>query len=216
MDLNRNDFALSYARTLKPDIVSEPIEKGSYSLIGILQDFPDRVLKWSLLTRFAQENFDCEKRAIEILGENPYTVRYFGELKEGLLQFEYHPLRSIRYQYNQGNMPPLAQRFKWCHQAVLGIEYIHSKDLAHHDISTRNILLSSNLDLKFCDFGRATLVGAPAETTGDCQYTFEHLWNNCWERSFQFDLFSLWSLFYEIILGKPPYEARGTERRRSL
>ena len=42
-------------------------------------------------------------------------------------------------------------------QLLRGLKYIHSHDVLHRDIKSRNLLVNSNCDLKICDFGLARL-----------------------------------------------------------
>ena len=39
---------------------------------------------------------------------------------------------------------------------VEGVEYLHSKGIAHQDLKPENMLLDKNYNLKLCDFGLAT------------------------------------------------------------
>lgn len=34
-----------------------------------------------------------------------------------------------------------------------GLKFIHSADVLHRDIKTKNILINSNFDVQICDFG---------------------------------------------------------------
>ena len=43
-------------------------------------------------------------------------------------------------------------------QLIEGIEYCHNKSILHRDIKLDNILLSSNGEIKICDFGVSKLV----------------------------------------------------------
>jgi len=40
-----------------------------------------------------------------------------------------------------------------------GISYIHSCNIIHNHISTRNVLIEADMTLKICDFGFSTIVG---------------------------------------------------------
>src|SRR5205814_6992461 len=143
--------------------------------------------------------FECEKRALALVGQHPYIVQLLWTSESGIC-FEYHPFQSMRHYYAESGLPSLDQRYRFCHQAVSGFAYIHSKNLVHHDISARNILVSSDLDIKICDFGSATFVGEHPHGAGEFRYTFGRLVKE-WEMTFQYDLFCMGALFYEIILG---------------
>lgn len=43
-------------------------------------------------------------------------------------------------------------------QLILGLMYVHSKKVLHRDIKLDNILLTSEGDVKICDFGVSKLV----------------------------------------------------------
>jgi serine/threonine protein kinase len=192
------------ARKPRPSIVSEVIERGTNACIGILRDSPGWVLKWPHSNADALKSFECEKRALAHLGQNHYIVQLIAVLDEGLC-FEYHPFRSIRHYYKQAQSSSLDQRYQWCHLSVSGFAYIHSKNIIHHDISARNILLSSNLDVKICDFGSAGQLGEDVHGLAEFRYSFGRV-SLDWEKTFQYDLFCMGALFYEIILGRAPYD----------
>ncbi|KAL4480209.1 hypothetical protein ABPG74_020725 [Tetrahymena malaccensis] len=44
---------------------------------------------------------------------------------------------------------------KFVKQMIEGLEYLHNKDYVLRDVSVRNILLTTNEEIKFCDFGLA-------------------------------------------------------------
>ena len=48
-------------------------------------------------------------------------------------------------------------------------------------------------------------VGEHPHGAGEFRYTFGRMQKE-WERTFQYNLFCMGALFYEIILGRPPYE----------
>lgn len=50
------------------------------------------------------------------------------------------------------------------YQILRGLKYIHSANVIHRDIKTRNLLINANCDIKICDFGLArTAVRCPKE-----------------------------------------------------
>src|SRR5271154_1188587 len=111
-----NQIPVTIVQEHKLPIVSKIIDRGTHSFVGILRDHPTCVLKWPRQNEDALKSFECEKRALTLLGQHSYIV--------------------------QLGPPSLDQRYRWCHQAVSGFAYIHSKNLIHHDISARNVLLS--------------------------------------------------------------------------
>ena len=52
-------------------------------------------------------------------------------------------------------LPPLtlAQKVTMCNQVALGMEHLANHRFVHKDLATRNLLLSSNLDLKITSLG---------------------------------------------------------------
>jgi serine/threonine protein kinase len=192
------------SRQRKPSVVSEIIERGSNALVGILRDNPSFVLKWPLPDDpEAIESFERERIAFERLGQHQYIVQLLWASERGLC-LEYHPLRSIRHHYTENELPPLSQRLQWCRQAVSGFAFIHSKNIVHMDILARNILLSSDLDIKICDFGSAALLGERVRGLAEFRYIGGRFPTD-WKATFKYDLFCMAALFYEVILGKPPY-----------
>ena len=161
------------------------------------------MLKWPHHNDDAIKSFECEKHALALLGQHPYIVQLLWTSERGLC-FEYHPFQSIRHYYAESGLPPLDLRYRWCHQAVSGFEYIYSKNLIHHDISARNILLSSDLTIKICDFGSATHLGDELHGSAEFRYSFGRVLRD-WKATFNYDIFCMGALFYEIIVGKPPF-----------
>lgn len=43
-------------------------------------------------------------------------------------------------------------------EIILGLEYMHSKNICHRDLKPDNILLDSNFHVKICDFGEAKIM----------------------------------------------------------
>jgi serine/threonine protein kinase len=192
----------------QPESVSEVIAGGSGGFIGILRDSPACVLKFC-----SPENLDaveCLQRETEILGtlgHHKHIARLEAVRDDGL-SFVYYPFGSIRdyYQSLDNNLPPLQDRFRWCHQCIAGIAYIHSKNILHNDISARNVLLSPDMTIKICDFGFSTF-GRIAGVLGRTETRYERPSTSRYtDASPLDDLFAVGSLLFEILSGKRPYD----------
>jgi hypothetical protein len=72
------------------------------------------------------------------------------------------------------------------------------------DISARNILLLSDLEIQICDFGSAALLSERVRGLAEFRYSGERFPAD-WKATFKYDLFCMAALFYEIILGKSSY-----------
>lgn len=82
---------------------------------------------------------------------------------------------------------------------------LHAIEAVHCDISPRNFLLDSNLDLKISDFGGASLLGSkPSAAPGERFQAPGTDWDI--PPVVEDDIFSLGSLIYFIMTDKYPYE----------
>ena len=101
-----NRLPVGFQQHPKPSNVSEIIDQGTHSFVGLLRANPACVLKWPRQNEDALKSFECEKRALAIVGQHSYIVQLLGTLENGLC-FEYHPLQSMRHYYTKSGLPPL-------------------------------------------------------------------------------------------------------------
>ncbi|EEQ35129.1 hypothetical protein McanMca71_001684 [Microsporum canis] len=98
---------------------------------------------------------------------------------------------------------------RWVRQVASALEYVEKMGFCHNDVAPRNCLLDDSLNLKLCDFDRATTIGqlldssfapwARELTIGPLKYTY----GLCCARTEQF---SLGTLVYFLLYGHEPYE----------
>ena len=187
-----------------PDFVKELIAFGGYGRIFRLRDDNSRVFKCCDRDNpEAVQTIEREKNILAILGAHTSLIQLHWTTEEGLC-FDYYPLGSLRNYYSASPLPPITTRSRWCHQVADGIAFIHSKEIVHNDIGARNILISSAFDIKICDFGSSTKVGGDVPTMPDTRYSRYR--SGSPRASFLDDLFSVGSLFFEILEGQQPYE----------
>ncbi|KAJ0425967.1 kinase-like protein [Aspergillus carlsbadensis] len=87
--------------------------------------------------------------------------------------------------------PPRSIQLSWFRQMASALSRIHDRSVIVADIACRNILLDSDLSIKFCDFTESTIMppGTNMETDDDNGY------------SIQTDIGQLGRVFYEVITG---------------
>jgi serine/threonine protein kinase len=190
-----------------PPFVSDNyIGFGLYGRIALLRDDPSRAFKFCERDNpAAVQSIEQEKKILAILGGHPSIIEVHWTCELGLC-FQYYPLGSLRSYYKTvfPSLPESITRIRWCHQVVEGVAFIHSKGIVNNDIGARNILISSSMDIKICDFGFATKAGEKVACVPEIRYARNHLGPS--HASFQDDLFSVGSLFYEILTGTQPYQ----------
>jgi serine/threonine protein kinase len=199
----------------RPSIVSDVIDVGLHGRIGLLRDDPSRVLKFcNPKNEDAVNALEQEKRILSILGPHPYITHLHWVSEEGLC-FEYYPLGSLRSYYEtlRPRLPYLRERMRWCHQTVDAVAYIHSKSVIHNDISARNVLLSSSMDVKICDFEFSNMDGETLIGGGETRYCRGRPLSE-FESCVMDDLFGIESLFYEILIGYRPYDTEDSSETR--
>jgi eukaryotic-like serine/threonine-protein kinase len=96
-------------------------------------------------------------------------------------------------------------------QAADALAYAHAKNVVHRDVKPENIMILSNGELKITDFGVAKLMDASQTQSGVVLGTPNYMspeqlvGQKVDGRS---DLFSLGVVFYELLTGVRPFQAR--------
>ena len=129
----------------------------------------------------------------------------FSEHQEREKRLDGFPGRLIRV--NNYENPALIAR--WIQQITSALEYVEKIGFSHNDLHARNCLLDHNLNLKLCDFDRATTVGQFLEgvfapwarklVDGPLKGSY----GLCCARTEQF---AVGTLLYFMVYGHEPYE----------
>ncbi|MEA2504957.1 MAG: eukaryotic-like serine/threonine-protein kinase [Actinomycetota bacterium] len=122
--------------------------------------------------------------------------------------------RSLRDMVNQGPVP-LPQTFAVMHGVLQALDYAHKHAIVHRDMKPENVLLSDEGNVKVADFGIARLTddsgaGSTATKTGTTVGTPQYMSPEQVSSSKvdgRSDLYSAGIMFYELVVGQPPFTA---------
>jgi eukaryotic-like serine/threonine-protein kinase len=122
--------------------------------------------------------------------------------------------RSLRDMVNEGPVP-LPQTFAVMHGVLQALDYAHKHAIVHRDMKPENVLLSDEGNVKVADFGIARLTddsgaGSTATKTGTTVGTPQYMSPEQVASSKvdgRSDLYSAGIMFYELVVGQPPFTA---------
>ncbi len=122
--------------------------------------------------------------------------------------------KSLRDLVNEGPIP-LPQTFAVMHGVLQALDYAHRHAIVHRDMKPENVLLSDEGNVKVADFGIARLTddtgaGSTATKTGTTVGTPQYMSPEQVASSKvdgRSDLYSAGIMFYELIVGEPPFTA---------
>eukprot|EP00916_Digyalum_oweni_P014501 GHVL01023766.1.p1 GENE.GHVL01023766.1~~GHVL01023766.1.p1 ORF type:complete len:237 (+),score=32.01 GHVL01023766.1:121-831(+) len=112
----------------------------------------------------------------------------------------------VPHTYCTDPLPPDTVK-SFMYQALLALDFCHSRRIFHRDLKPQNILIGKNKELKLADFGLARAFGLPVQT---CTHEVITLWYRAPEillgmkrYSLAVDMWSMGCIFYEMASGKP-------------
>ena len=91
------------------------------------------------------------------LGEHPHIVSFCGYIYRSFDTMIIMQLVKNGSLYDhlhkKGNKPSLQQSLTWAKQISYAMSFLHSKEIAHLDLKSSNVLLSDGMEALICDFG---------------------------------------------------------------
>ena len=123
--------------------------------------------------------------------------------------------KSLRDWLNRGPIA-MPQVFAVMHGVLQALDYAHRHAIVHRDMKPENVLISDEGDVKVADFGIARLTddsggpGSTATKTGTTVGTPQYMSPEQVASSKvdgRSDLYSAGIMFYELIVGQPPFTA---------
>ena len=126
--------------------------------------------------------------------------------------------KSLREWLIRGPIP-LPQVFAVMHGVLQALDYAHKHSVVHRDMKPENVLLSDEGMVKVADFGIARLtdetgVGGTATKTGTTVGTPQYMSPEQVASSKvdgRSDLYSTGIMFYELVVGQPPFTATAAD-----
>nr|XP_022919763.1 serine/threonine-protein kinase PLK4 [Onthophagus taurus] len=99
-------------------------------------------------------------------------------------------------------------------QVVEGVQYLHSHNILHRDMSLSNLLLTKDMQIKIADFGLATQLSRPDEKHMTMCGTPNFISPEVASRGshgLEADVWSLGCLLYTLLVGTPPFDTQGVK-----
>jgi serine/threonine protein kinase len=159
------------------------------------------------------ERFRREIRAAQLL-RSPLIVRVldWGVQDEVyFIVFELVDGQTLRQVMDQRRKLPIEDSLHLAIQMLMGVEEAHQAQIIHRDLKPENMMVTSTGELKLMDFGIAkdsamvgltndgTMIGTPYYISPE-----QARGGNVDARS---DVYSIGSVLYEMLAGRPPFEA---------
>ncbi len=99
-------------------------------------------------------------REIQILNKlrHPNVITFYGAVTvvhEFSIVTELAEMGSLFLYLKEHPEPCLEQSMRWAKEVAQGIRYLHQNNIIHRDLKSGNVLLTSSLAAKICDFGSA-------------------------------------------------------------
>ena len=103
--------------------------------------------------------------------------------------------------------------WKWIHQILMGLKYLHDNKIMHRDIKCANIFLMKNGNLKLGDLNVSKIVkmGMCSTQTGTPYYASPEVWGDK-PYDYKSDLWSVGCIIYELCALKPPFRGQNLEQ----
>lgn len=115
-------------------------------------------------------------------------------------------------QFMQQGPVPLKDSLDYASQVLDALDYAHKQGVVHRDIKPANIMITPGASVKLMDFGVAKLAAdqkltQTGSTIGSLQYMSPEQVQGLPNVDGRSDLYSLGVVLYEVVTGKPPFQA---------
>lgn len=201
-------------------IISQFGEGGMATVYKAYQPSMDRFVALKVLPRFHSSDpeflgrFEQEAKALAQL-QHPHIlpVYDYGE-SEGYTYFVMPLMQDGNLaEFLSGEQLPLERVNQILSQVGGALEFAHSRGFIHRDVKPSNILLDESGNCMLMDFGIAKIIEGSKEFTrtggilGTPAYMSPEQGSGRKKVDHKSDIYSLGIILYEMVTGRPPYEA---------
>jgi serine/threonine protein kinase len=206
-------------------VTNELLGHGKYNVYKgqILSKQEDCAVKIFPNTSIAQSAFLREKRLLSGL-RHRHIVNFIPSSKvldqnrNHLLVMEYAPYGDFFDIVMSRELKEETLIRTYFHQLIEGLEYLHSKGIAHLDLKLDNLLLGKNYLLKITDFDLAHSVRESAKpvSRGTTGYRAPEVLYDYFEDIFAADIYSIGIILFICFTGEFPFVEKETNKGREL
>ena len=158
-----------------------------------------------------------DANALHRLGTHPNIVRahlpFPWQANQYVLPVDWVDGYSLRGLLDGGSKLDFPSCVRIVRQVGEALRYAHSQGVIHRDVQPDNIIVPHIGSVKLVNFDCARVEGDDMRTIAtrigrqfDERYVAPEVWINPGAASHASDLYSLGTVFYELLTGKPPYK----------
>ncbi|KAL4482968.1 hypothetical protein ABPG74_018994 [Tetrahymena malaccensis] len=216
----RNSLFNSLSAQLSDYIISHPIGSGAGSLVVKVKSIKTKkeyaIKVVDKQSQYYKSAYKRLKNEIEIHLDLKHKnivkmIKSFEDSENLYLVMEYCEGGDLFHYLKHHKKLSEAEAKRITYRLAEGLKYLHDKSIIHRDLKLGNVLLSSDHQVKICDFGLAVrLNGNEQEKNTICgtpNYISPEILNKQ-PYGMKIDCWSFGCILYALIVGHPPFQGQ--------